>query len=133
MRFVRPLLVLTVMSVLAGCGSAANLFSSGNPEYDGLWTGRLQFTFGQPSCPRTGALRAEIRQGVMTASVRWPNIRGEMDGVIDEAGVLQSSDILQNGFDFAEATGQFSDRTAEGTFSGKKCRGVWTLQKVRNL
>ncbi len=133
MRFVRPIVVLTMLTLLAGCGSAANLFASGNPEFDGLWTGRLQFTFGEKSCSRTGALRAEIRQGVVTASVRWPDIRGEMDGVIDDAGVLQASEILQNGFDFAEATGQFSDRTAEGTFSGKGCRGVWKLQKVRNL
>ena len=133
MRFVRPVLVLTVLSFLAGCGSASNLFISGNPEFDGLWSGRMQFTFGQPSCPRTGALRAEIRKGVITATVRWPDLRGEMDGRIDDGGAVQSSEITRNGFSFADAAGHFSGRNAEGTFSGKKCRGVWTLQKVRNL
>jgi len=133
MRLVRSVFVLTLLGILTGCGSASNLFATGNPEFDGLWTGRMQFTFGQPSCPRTGALRAEIRKGVITATVRWSDLRGDMDGVIDDGGAVQSSEITRNGFEFGEAAGQFSGREAKGTFRGKDCRGVWTLQKVRNL
>ena len=132
MKPVRLALVLALLSVLSGCG-AVGLLSTGNPEFDGLWTGRMQFTFGGSDCPRTGAIRAEIRQGVVTATLRWPDGKGDMDGVIDADGVLQGSEIVRNRFDFAEATGRFADRRAEGAFKGKKCRGVWSLQKVRNL
>ena len=133
MKPARRFLALTLLVGLAGCDSALNFLASGNPAFDGLWTGRMQFTLGQPDCPRTGAIRAEIRQGVVTATVRWSDGRGDMDGIIDDDGLLQRSEISRKSFDFAEAAGQFSDRNAEGSFKGRNCRGVWSLQKVRNL
>ena len=133
MTLIRCAVGLVMLFALSACSGGLNFLSSGNPEFDGLWTGRMQFTFGEAACPRRGTIRAEIRQGIVTATVRWPDGRGDMDGTIDADGILQGSEVSRKSFDFAELTGQFEDRAAEGRFKGKNCRGVWSLQKVKNL
>lgn len=127
------IMALATVLLASGCVSAGNLFSTGDAAYDGLWTGKMQFTFGEAVCPRVGAIRAEIRQGIVTASVRWSDGKGDMDGTVGSDGVLQGSEVSRKQFDFADLKGQFQERTAEGTFKGRNCRGVWSLQKVRNL
>lgn len=125
-------LLAGAVSVLAGCNTAG-LLSSGSSAYDGIWAGRILFTYGLAECPRRGAIKAEVRGGNVNADLRWPDGTGDMDGTIAEDGTLLGSEISRKGFDFAEVEGKFEDRTAAGTFEGKKCRGSWELQKVRNL
>lgn len=121
-----------LLAGLAGCNTAS-LLSTGSPAYDGIWAGRVLFTYGLADCPRRGAIRAEIRSGLINGELRWQDGDGDMDGTIAEDGTLYGSDMSRKGFDFGEAEGKFEERTAKGTFSGKKCRGTWELQKVRNL
>jgi|GEM_PF-1776979 len=128
----RAVLAAALVAGLAGCNTAG-LLSSGSSAYDGVWAGRVLFTYGLKECPRRGAIRAEIRGGNLDAELRWPDGSGDMDGTVAEDGTLLGSEMSRKGFDFGEAEGKFEERTAKGTFEGKKCRGSWELQKVRNL
>lgn len=121
-----------LLAALAGCNTA-NLLAGGSSAYDGIWAGRILFTYGLENCPKRGAIRAEIRGGNLDAELRWQDGIGDMDGTIAEDGRLMGSDMSRKGFNFAEAEGRFEERTAKGTYEGKKCRGTWELQKVRNL
>ncbi|RVU38788.1 hypothetical protein EOI86_05835 [Hwanghaeella grinnelliae] len=125
-------LTAVLLTGLAGCNTAGLLPGEPSP-YDGIWAGRVLFTYGVASCPRRGAIKAEIRGGNLDAELRWSDGTGDMDGSVREDGTLFGSSMSRKGFDFGEAEGKFEERTAKGTFSGKKCRGSWELQKVRNL
>lgn len=128
----RAALVAVLLAGLAGCDTAAMLSRDPGP-YDGIWAGRILFTYGTASCPRRGVVKAEIRNGILNAELRWPDGTGDMDGTVNDDGTLHGSDLSRKGFDFGEAKGMFEERTAKGTFSGRKCRGSWELQKVRSL
>lgn len=128
----RGLAAAVLLTVLAGCISMG-LLSSGSSTYDGIWAGRVLFTYGLAECPRRGTIRAEIRGGRVDAELRWPDGTGDMDGTVAEDGTLMRSEMTRKGFNFGDAKGTFEDRTAKGTFEGKKCRGSWEMQKVRNL
>lgn len=129
---IRGAAVAALLTALAGCNTLGVL-SSGSSAYDGIWTGRVLFTYGVADCPRRGSIRAEIRGGNLDAELRWQDGTGDMDGTIAEDGKLMRSEMSRKGFDFGDAAGKFEERTAKGTFEGKKCRGSWELQKVRNL
>jgi len=128
----RAAFAAVLLTGLAGCNTAGLL--SGEPSpYDGIWAGRVLFTYGLADCPRRGAMKVEIRDGLINGELRWQDGTGDMDGTVADDGTLYGSEMSRKGFDFGDAEGKFEERTAKGTFSGRKCRGSWELQKVRNL
>ena len=123
---------MLVIGILAGC-SGASFLPGGDPDFDGVWRGRLLFTIGEEICPRRANLRAEIINGRMVADVRWSDgTEGRFTGTIRDGSLLAVT-INRGSKPFAdEGSGQFSEREAEGRYKGPRCSGSWTLQKIRS-
>lgn len=121
-----------LLLVLSGCQSLASL-AGGTPDYDGTWAGRFQFSSGESGCLKRAGVRVEIGNGDVDGDVSWFNLdrRSGMTGVVKEGGKFVGS--ASKGTDrYAELDGVFSERTAEGNWKSSRCRGTWTLRKIRN-
>jgi len=120
------------MALVAGCQSLTSL-TGGTDEYDGIWVGRLQFTSGENNCLRRAGVRSKVSVGDVDGDVSWYNFdqRSGIGGVVKKGGKFVGT-VSKGNSRFAELEGQFSELTAEGTWKSTRCRGTWTLRKIRN-
>ncbi len=129
-------LCLLSLLALAGCaGQSANplaFLSQGDPEFDGVWVGEIRFGVGSESCPRRAGLRAEIANGSIGGQIRWDGRPGRFSGVIQD-GVLKNAAFERGSRDFADVTGAFTEREAEGEWRSPRCSGTWSMRKTRDL
>lgn len=125
------LIGICAVTLLAGCSSAPVMPFGGDPTYDGVWRGRILFTLGESSCPRRGNLVVDINGGFMDGEVRWADGSDARFQAVIKDGVIDRGQVRRGGNEFAQVSGSFAERVAEGRFDGKRCNGTWSLQKIR--
>lgn len=126
---------LIALGALAACDSVtgAKMFNKSTTAYDGAWIGVMTVGYRLQECRLTrGGLRVRIVDGQMDGQARFATTAGEITGLVTEDGTLAWAGLRgQYEKDDVEFVGQFSEQTAEGTWSNKVCNGEWSLRKAR--
>jgi hypothetical protein len=128
-----PLVALAGAALLlAACDETAVMrLTGGDPRYDGQWSGRITFSIGTAACPRRGAIAFEARGGVISGSVRFPELEARrVLGKILEGGVVEGGEIKRGSIPWADLTGTFQAADASGRWKSRECEGSWEARKL---
>ena len=128
-----PLMALAGAALLlSACDETAVMrLTGGDPRFDGQWAGRITFSIGTADCPRRGSIAFETRGGVMSGSVRFPELEARrVLGKIVEGGMVEGGEIKRGSIPWADLTGEFQAAEAAGRWKSRECEGSWEARKL---
>ena len=127
--WMRGALALGALGVLAGCGGG--FLTPAAEGYDGRWSGRVLFSFGEPDCPRRGAMTVTVGRGVLDGQMRFAGLDPrDVVGRIAEGGALEAGQLKLGPAEWATLSGTFQDATATGRYDSGDCEGTWELRRA---
>lgn len=126
-------LVALGLSACDSVPSASTLFAQPSSIYDGAWVGRMSVGIQTPKCTtRRGGIRISVTGGRIDGIVRSDGETSRLSGVIEEDGSLVGGKMAADNARFdVEFVGNFTEKSASGTWKNQYCTGEWELSKAR--